>query len=139
MKFNPIKKTKIVEYWDCGNKKHNHRHEKFAISCMERAPNKKALEELKTIGRIRKIYIAKEVINGRTYSDVAREIGVTVERVRQLFCGVLREADKQGFYADYGYNYSYNLKEIRELKELNSNIINEVSKFWNVHLKGSII
>lgn len=91
--MKPKKKTELirVDYWDCGNHNHRHKTEAVASACMEKRDNRAGL----TNGARKwtaEAYdaVLKQYRDGARLCELARGLGITSTRVRQ----VLNKADK---------------------------------------------
>jgi hypothetical protein len=89
-------KTVLVEYWDCGIPTHNHRTKDVAAACMakrrQRAERLNCSQVLDTEQLRHAMAIAKRIISGETFAEVGNELSRSGNRVRQVFCKVIRQA-----------------------------------------------
>ena len=88
--MKPIKKTKIVttevEYWTCSNKDHSHRTERVAQMCADR----QELSESRVVidYKARDLELIKLVLGGNTYSEAAKDFGISptgVSTIMRMF------------------------------------------------------
>lgn len=84
--MKPIKKTKIVqlEYWDCGDIDHNHNSEDSAQNCIDK--REKILPSFDFIKWTKEKYaeVLKEYRGGVRKYDLAKKLGISSERMRQV-------------------------------------------------------
>lgn len=85
--MKPKLKTELIraEYWDCGNPDHRHKTEAVASACIEKRESRAALS---TGARkwTKEAYAAvlKQHREGARQCDIARSIGLSAERTRQI-------------------------------------------------------
>ncbi|MCB1915532.1 MAG: hypothetical protein KDG52_07440 [Rhodocyclaceae bacterium] len=100
--MKPKLKTELilVEYWDCGNPDHRHKTEAVASACIEKRKNRAALS---TGARewTNEAYAAvlKHHREGARQCDIARSLGLSAERTRQVLAKAER-LERAGESAD---------------------------------------
>lgn len=133
--MNAIKRTKWVEieYWDCGIDSHTHKTEAVANACIDKQkkattrPDKKSRQK-------RKIYAARMVLNGDTFSKVGKDLGITGSSVKQIFDQIMRMARHPSRLGDDTLpegNY-WELQNIRENKEFWLCQVQKIADSWGV-------
>ena len=75
--MKPIKKTRIIEYWDCGENEHNHKNKHTAESCIARRP--KGTKKRLTRDYLMEMLRLKNA--GENMSAIARQQGKSVSTV----------------------------------------------------------
>lgn len=76
----------------------------------------------------RSIYLSKEVIKGRTYLDIGKELDLSANRVMQLFWFVMRASNHASLKLG---SVSFNLKEIKTNKAKYLERVEAIDKHWS--------
>jgi hypothetical protein len=134
--LNPIKRIGFVkiEYWDCGEKGHNHSTEQVARKCMEKTAKRRRVEIIPdTARRARYIVVAKAIVEGATLKEAGALIGVCGPRAGQMFhrvrrvslCPKLKPGEIPG-------DWDISMPGIRRHKDYWLERVAKVAKFWGV-------
>ena len=75
------KKIRETEYWCCGTEGHFHTTEVIAQNCEQKKRNTKP----KVNHWVRNIEICKDILEGSSFVAVAKKVGLSAARVRQIF------------------------------------------------------
>ncbi len=122
--MKPLKKSVVIQCWDCGNHEHQHSNYGAAFWCM----NNQDIAETSTYGEIRalKIMAANAVANGISYKDAGGIIGKQPITVRKYVSSVIKS-----------YNWSckdkaeVSLEDIEEDPGRLVSIVDVVAKLWS--------
>ncbi len=131
------KKTKYVEveYWDCGEESHSHRSERVAQVCFNGSQTKRVyMPEQMRLGR--KIYVAREVIKGRTYDSLSKELKISNGSLRVYVEKVFRISRHPKLELNHDPEGGCGLDEMRLYKAQNLYLISGVAKYWCVPEEG---
>ena len=80
--MKPVLKQRMVEYWSCGIEGHHHKNKVIAENCIKKQSNKKPLDldaHRKTNSLVLSLWL-----DGKRQCDIAREIGKSQTRARQI-------------------------------------------------------
>lgn len=90
----------------------------------------------KELQQARKIYAATELIKGRTFVSVAKELNVSSERIRQYMLTVFRTSRFSMLNLKHEDGKGFTLPEQRKHKDYHLKLISGVAKHWGVPVGG---
>lgn len=80
-----------VEYWDCGNPDHRHKTEEVARSCIQKRKKQAANSTFKRKWTTESYAsVLKQYRDGARQCDIARSVGISAERMRQVLAKAAR-------------------------------------------------
>ena len=101
-----------VEYWGCLNPAHRHRSESIANSCIGWAEKQKRSLLIAKFVRESDLEITKLVLNGSSFTEVAKKNGLTPPRVRMILAKTCRLANREAA------TQARSLADYRRMKDL---------------------
>lgn len=91
--MNYPKEIKITA-WHCG--KHTHSTKELAEKCIAKTP-KRSLEQIRADSKRESISTVKQVFAGKSYTELAKEKGVSIESIRRRIIKFQRRARTRVF------------------------------------------
>jgi len=90
----------------------------------------------KELQQARKIYATTQLINGRTFASVGKELNVSSERVRQYMLTVFRTSRFGLLNLKHEDGKGFTIREQRQHKDYHLKMIAGVAKHWGVPVAG---